>query len=183
MRAKYGIPYSAFVILAVGQFIYRKGFDVLLNCLPLISGDVFSLFVGGDATEEYKQIVEANRLANVRFAPFQSRDQVFEYYSLADVLVAPTREDIWGLVVNEAMACGLPVISTDKCIAALELIRQPETGYVVSVNDTWALAEAISKMRRVSGNSPNISSVEVIKDSTMERMVLSHIDIFLRGGK
>ena len=58
------------------------------------------------------------------------------YYQAADMLVFPTREDIWGLVINEAMANGLPTVSTDKCVAALEMIKQGENGRMSFENRT-----------------------------------------------
>ena len=53
----------------------------------------------------------------------------------------PTREDIWGLVINEAMAYGLPIITTDNCLAGLELIKNEENGYIIPVNNTELLAQ------------------------------------------
>lgn len=53
----------------------------------------------------------------------------------ADIFVHPTREDIWGLVVNEAMAKGLPVITTDRCVAGLELIKNESVGRIVPVEN------------------------------------------------
>ena len=57
--------------------------------------------------------------------------------------VLPTREDVWGLVVGEAMAKGLPVITTNKCLAGLEMIRDGENGFVVAVENVQELADKI----------------------------------------
>ena len=63
----------------------------------------------------------------------------------ADAFVLPTREDIWGLVINEAMAYGLPVVTTDRCNAGLELIKNNVNGYVVHVDDKGELAKKLQK--------------------------------------
>ena len=62
-------------------------------------------------------------LKNVYFIPFQNSDIIELYFKAADLFVFPTREDIWGLVINEAMANALPIITTDRCVAGLELIE------------------------------------------------------------
>ncbi len=134
------------VILAVGQFIHRKGFDVLLNALLKVKKDTGVYFVGGKPTDEYIRFVKEHNLHNVHFVDFIVPEKLNEYFLAADVFVLPTREDVWGLVINEAMAKGLPIITTDKCIAGVELIENDVNGYVVPVENSDALAEAINKI-------------------------------------
>ena len=66
--------------------------------------------------------------------PFMRKDQLKEYFLISDLFILPTKEDIWGLVMNEAMGYGLPVITTDKCIAGVELITDEINGYIVPIN-------------------------------------------------
>ena len=58
-------------------------------------------------------------------------DALAQVYGVSDVFVLPSFEETWGLVVNEAMACGLPVITTDRVGAAVDLVREGENGFVV----------------------------------------------------
>ena len=83
-------------------------------------------------------------LDNVHFIDFKNKDILKEYYYVADVFVLPTREDIWGLVINEALAYGLPVITTDKCMAGLEMIEDGKNGYIIPVNSVKKLAEKLT---------------------------------------
>ena len=83
-------------------------------------------------------------LNNVHFIDFKNKDTLKEYYHVADVFVLPTREDIWGLVINEALAYGLPVITTDKCMAGLEMIENGKNGYIIPVNDVKKLSEKLT---------------------------------------
>jgi glycosyltransferase involved in cell wall biosynthesis len=67
-------------------------------------------------------------------------------FSAADVFVLPTLQDLWGFVINEAMACGLPVISTKNSQAAIEMIHPGENGFVVSKLDEEELYSAMKKL-------------------------------------
>lgn len=134
------------VILAVGRFIHSKGFDVLLDALLEIEKGVGVYFVGGKPTEDYINFVDENGLNNVHFVDFIVPEKLNEYFIAADLFVLPTREDVWGLVVNEAMAKGLPVVTTDRCIAGIELIENGVNGYIVPVEDSEALAVAMNKI-------------------------------------
>lgn len=167
IRNKLGIKEER-VVLAVGQFIYRKGFDILLNIANQLDAGIY--IVGGVPTEEYK----AFKCENVHFKGFMTKNELKEYYYAADVFVHPTREDIWGLVINEAMACGLPVVTTDKCIAGLEMIKSGVNGYIVPVENSLKLKEAINKAFEI--NNPE-GSLLVAKKFTIEKMVDRHLEI------
>jgi len=168
------------VIVAVGQFIYRKGFDVLLEAAGSIDKNVGIYIVGGTPTEDYLRIKKELGLTNVHFVDFKTSEQLREYYKAANVFVLPTREDIWGLVVNEAMACGLPVITTDKCVAGLALVRDDENGYIVRVDDKDQLAEKINKILRDDDLRQQMSanSLKKIREYTIEEMAIRHNEIF-----
>ena len=138
LRAALGIEADA-MILFVGQFIHRKGIDILLNAAKNLPGDPYILIVGGEPTEEYREIIRDNGLLNVHFCAFMSREELAKYYLASDIFVLPTREDTWGLVVNEAMAAGLPVITTMNCVAGRELVENGVNGYLVETENAEAL--------------------------------------------
>ncbi|MDO5425085.1 MAG: glycosyltransferase, partial [Eubacteriales bacterium] len=100
------------IVLAVGQYIYRKGFDILLKASEMLDSDIGIYIIGGEPTKEYLQIIENYGLHNVHFAGFMNKKELSDYYKAADLFVLPTREDVWGLVINEALAYGLPIITT-----------------------------------------------------------------------
>ncbi len=131
------------VLLSVGRTIPCKGFDVLLKACKNISDEVGVYIVGGNVTEEYSQIIEENRLEHIHFVPHCDPETLRKYYCMADVFVLATRGDTWGLVINEAMACGLPVITTERCIAGMQLIENGINGYIVPTEDATQLREKI----------------------------------------
>ena len=125
IKNKLGVPYKK-MVLSVGQFIHRKGFDVLINSMKNLPSDIGLYIVGGTPTEEYLSLVNELKLDNVHFVGFKKPDELAQYYKASDLFVLPTREDIWGLVTNEAIAYGLPVITTDRCLSGVEIIKDGE---------------------------------------------------------
>ncbi len=131
------------VLITVGQYIHRKGFDLLLEAAKDLPPDLGILIVGGKPTQDYLDIVERYHLQNVHFLDFMDKKTLWKYYSASDVFVLPTREDIWGLVVNEAMACGLPVVTTDNCVAGIEMVENGKNGFLVKVDDAEDLLRGL----------------------------------------
>lgn len=165
------------MILAVGQFIPRKGFDVLLRSAAGLPEDVGIYIVGGEPTQEYLQLCQDLRLKHVHFRGFQKKDALDKYFQAADLFVLPTREDIWGLVINEAMAKGLPVITTDNCVAGLELVENGVNGYIVPVDDPEALTEKLTLALSQNCESLGAAALEKIRPYTLENMAKVHWDI------
>lgn len=167
------------VVLAVGQFIHRKGFDVLIKSMKNLDDDVGVYIVGAEATEEYIRLKEDLSLKNLHFVGFKLKNDLKKYYFASDVFVLPTREDVWGLVINEAMACGLPIISTKKCIAGLELIKDNCNGYIVDVDDIDSLSVAIKNVLNDEELRTKMAknSLDVIQDYTFEQMVQDHLNV------
>lgn len=167
------------IILAVGQFIYRKGFDILLRTCANIKNTII-VFVGGVPTEEYRDIIDEYKIDNIFFEGFKGREEIKKYYQAADVFVLPTREDIWGLVINEAMAYGIPVISTNKCGAAIQLIEHGKNGYIFDIEKESLLRDFIVDIiESKKYNEFSLSALETAKKYTFEKMVEAHLKIFI----
>lgn len=162
------------MVISVGQFIYRKGFDILLEACKELDNNIGIYIIGGEPTEEYLNLKEKFELSNVHFVGFMTKDKLADYYKAADVFVLPTREDVWGLVVNEAMAYGLPVVTTDMCGAGLEMIESGENGVIVPVNDPKKLALAINKAFEIDTNKV----MTVAREYTIEAMAKVHKQCF-----
>jgi glycosyltransferase involved in cell wall biosynthesis len=113
------------VLLYVGQFIARKGVDRLLNAAAAVQreGREFSLLLVGSGRDTLilEQRAKDLGLNHVRFRPSLPPDRMSSVYRSGDVLVFPTLEDPWGLVANEAMLSGLPVLCSKYAGCAEEL--------------------------------------------------------------
>lgn len=180
LRKKHGITEEK-VVITVGNMIPRKGFDLLLKADLTIDKEIGVYIVGGHPTEEYLDYCNANKLTNIHFVDFMDKSELQEYYKAADLFVLPTREDIWGLVVVEAMACGLPVITTDRCIAGMELITQGEDGFIYSVNDTVMLSEFVNEVFNEDFDIRQMMEnvIKRVSNITIETMAKRHYEIFV----
>jgi glycosyltransferase involved in cell wall biosynthesis len=147
LRGQLGVPSKYF--LFVGRLVKSKGVFDLLNAYGTLSPDLRSelgLVLAGDGPERagLEALGRSIFPGSVHFAGYVQRDQLSTYYALAECLVLPTHSDPWGLVVNEAMACGLPVICSNVAGCAADLIK--ENGRLVSKRNTADLAKAMHEI-------------------------------------
>lgn len=170
------------VIIAVGQFIYRKGFDVLIKSMKDLPKNYGVYIVGGFPTEEYLFLKKKYNLNNLHFCEFKNEKELAKYYKAADLFVLPTREDIWGLVINEAMGFGLPIITTNNCVAGLELIEDGKNGYIVNVGSSEELKNKIKIILESSSLRADMSSnsLKIISSYTIENMAKTHFKILTK---
>lgn len=179
LKREFGVAEGCAVV-SVGQFIHRKGFDLLLECCEELPENVGVYIIGGKPTDEYLALQERYGLKQVHFMEFMPRERLMRFFRAMDLFVLFTREDIWGLVINEAMASGLPVISTDRCIAALELIGQEENGLLVESENKPQMKEALQRLAASEELREKMSRAAVrrMERCTIENMAAEHIKVF-----
>jgi 1,2-diacylglycerol 3-alpha-glucosyltransferase len=149
LRPKLGLPDCYF--LFVGRLVPEKGvFDLLSAYAKLdacVREQVGLVFVGdGESRRRLEEHALSVSPGKVVFAGFAQRDELAGYYALAKVLILPTHTDPWGLVVNEAMACGLPVILSRAAGCANDLLREDWNGLLISPTDVSRLELSMKKM-------------------------------------
>ncbi len=170
------------IILSVGRFSYDggygKGYDVLLKLAKMLNRDVGIYIVGDEPTEEFLQMKQELNLTNVHFIGFKNKKELAEYYCAADLFVLLTRGDVWGLVINEAMMYGLPVVTTTKCCAGLELVEDRINGYLLPLEAEKAFAEKIDTILSDESLRQKMSqkSLERIQGYTIENMAKVHMN-------
>jgi glycosyltransferase involved in cell wall biosynthesis len=149
-------------LLFVGRFVRAKGIFDLLDAyatLPEELRGTVALVLAGDG-EEREELVRRSRQiepGKVVFPGFIQRDELAAYYALAEGLVFPTHSDTWGLVVNEAMACGLPVIVSRAAGAVADMVRDGENGYVVAAREPQELSQAMCRLLNKNGSREQMS--------------------------
>lgn len=151
-RKRLGIPDRARVLITVGGLVERKGFHRVIECLPEVRRrhpDLLYLIVGGaspegDWSSRLRAQVAAQGLTEcVRFLGALPPADLSLPLSAADVFVLATRNEGWANVLLEAMACGLPVVTTDVGGNA-EVVCSPALGVLVPFGDRGALTGAIA---------------------------------------
>lgn len=151
-RKKLQLSKTAPVLVSVGGLCERKGFHRVIACLPALINsypDIQFLIIGGasaegDWTEKLKQqVTELNLAKHVRFLGVLPPDHLRTPLSAADVFVLATRNEGWANVFLEAMACGLPVVTTDVGGNA-EVVNHEALGKLVPFDNQQALSAAIN---------------------------------------
>ena len=94
--------------------------------------------------ETCQNTINHNQLNNVHLVGFVNQTELPTYYAAADVFVLPSQYETWGLVLNEAMASGLPGIVSDGCGAAQDMIIEGETGYSYPMGNVKKLAKIMA---------------------------------------
>lgn len=148
LKNKMGIK-NKITVLYIGQLIERKNVKYLLKAYSKLKDglDVALLIVGdGDQKNELKDLCIKDNINDVFFVAFKQKEELPQYYAMSDLFVLPSVQEVWGLVLNEAMASGLPVITTNKVGASVDLIKNGENGYVVEPSNTEQLYEAMKKI-------------------------------------
>ena len=164
VKDKYGIPKNIKVVLFVGKFIKSKGIFELLNT---IEKDKFYVFIGGDIDK--LDIHKEAFLSNTLFIRFLEKDEILMMMKASDVFVLPTYTDVWGLVVVEALCCGLPVVTTTMCNAGLEFLTYGLNGFIIEPQDENALIEAVNSALLLEPIAVELFNKNLMKDYTLEK--------------
>jgi glycosyltransferase involved in cell wall biosynthesis len=152
LRHGYGFPDDVVVVGFSGKLIPRKGVDDLLEAIATLQRDglrIGALIVGeGGDRAQVEASVRARGLGWIVFAGFKNQSKLASCYVCMDLFALPSRFDTWGLVVNEAMLFGLPVIASTHVGAALDLIEHGHNGYIYPAGDVDGLTEALRRLVR-----------------------------------
>ena len=150
LRRQWGIPEDAFVFLFSGKLIPKKRPQDVIRAMAVAGGGVRSrhlLMVGdGELRAECERLAAEVGTA-VTFSGFLNQSEIPAAYACADCLVLPSDAgETWGLVVNEAMACGLPAIVSDHVGCQADLVEEGQTGAVVPLGDVEALGRVMARL-------------------------------------
>ncbi len=183
IRAKHGLT-EEFILLSVGRFSYEggygKGYDTLLEAAEYLPENIGVYIVGDEPTEEFLNWKKEKNLNHVHFVGFKEKKELAEFYAGSDVFILLTKRDVWGLVINEAMCFGLPIITTKQCLAGLELVHQNTNGFLVEATDVNATVSAIKDCfsDREYLYRMGFESRKLIEGYSIENMAYEHMNVF-----
>ena len=169
-------PHQPFRLLYVGSWITRKGVDLLAPIMRELGDDFVLHYTGGEAAEKDKPAMPPNMVDIGRL----TSDEVVIAMQNADAFLFPTRSEGFGLVVAEAMACGLPIVTTkETCLE--EIITLEELGYLCSKDNILSFSRAIEKLSQkkylYSIPQEHKISCEINKYS-IENFLISHMGLY-----
>ena len=155
------------VYVSAGQFIKRKNYKVLIyswNDMP----SNHHLYIFGDGKEEksYRKIIKDLQLNNVHLHRFLPKQELLKVFSVSDVFLFPSSEDIYGHVINEALSQGLPVISNVNVNSARKLLSE-RTGLITS---DFSAQNILASIRQIENQTTFKSCTDVAKENTVEIM-------------
>ena len=159
IRTELGLPPDAFVFLFVGKMISKKRpTDFIQACLRLFSSpegsNIHALLVGDGPLRASLELLAKPSAGRIHFAGFRNQTELPAFYRASDALVLPSDgAETWGLVVNEAMACGTPAVVSDAVGCAPDLIQESKTGYTYPFGDVNGLAHRMLALKQICDTS------------------------------
>lgn len=181
IRKELSISEDSFIFLFVGKLIDKKrplDFVRAINKAQKINSKIFGLIVGDGILRKIVEDEITKYSSNIRMLGFLNQSEIVKAYSASDCLILPSDGgETWGLVVNEAMACGLPAIVSDTVGCSPDLILEGKTGQVYSLGDTNSLANKIKEMSdRDTLNIMGKNAKNHIKHYSVENSIKGIID-------
>ncbi len=165
---KYKLPPNNF--LFIGRFSKEKNIFSLLKAFEKLDTNEWGLILVGDGPERggIEAYIEKNIFKRVILPGFKQKEEIPVYLGLSDVLILPSLSETWGLVVNEAMAAGLPVVVSNRCGCYPDLINEGVNGYSFNPYDGDELLAILNKILKQKGYLKGMgeASREMIKNYT-----------------
>jgi glycosyltransferase involved in cell wall biosynthesis len=157
------------IIIYYGQVIERKGADLLIKAFQKVKEkypkSALLIIGSGPFKPDLEKYVSKKKIKDVKFIENPGDEKIGKYYAVSDLFVLPSREEVWGLVVNEAMASGLPVVVSDNAGCAVDIVKPGDNGYVFKSGSVNSLATCLEKVIKDEKKMRNMGkrSLEIMK--------------------
>lgn len=148
IKQKLRLKDNDILILFAGKLQSKKNPELLIDAVKALQRqDVHLLMVGNGDKEAYLKKLAFN-IPNIHFLPFQNQSLMPALYNMAHIFSLPSKGpgETWGLAVNEAMACGKPILVSDKVGCAVDLVKNGENGYIFQSGNLSDLTEKLKAM-------------------------------------
>lgn len=175
-RHKLGIKENHIVFLFAGKLEPKKNPDILIEAFAMLDANNAHLVMVGNGELEEELKSKAKPLSNIHFIDFQNQSLMPVIYRIGDVFILPSQgpDETWGLAINEAMACGRPVIASDKCGGAVDLIAHGENGFIFKNQNLPELVDTLRAFIKQPGliKDMGMNSLQRIKFFTFEDIAI-----------
>lgn len=174
-RIKYGLPADGVVVLYASKFTRRKHPDDVIRAMADLGEKGFfaTLFMVGTGEMEHElhKLSTSLKLDNVVFGGFINQSELPKVFGISDIFVLPAENEPWGLIVNEAMCAGIPVVISEEVGCVPDLVKDGVNGYLIKAGDVESLTTAIVKLLAddFKRQSMGEASLEIIGDWSYEQ--------------
>lgn len=147
-KKRLGLEEDKIYLIGVGRLVARKGFDFLIKSLVRLNNKKVHVLIIGEGPEKENLIGLATRLKvidQIKFLGFVSEEKKFQYLDNSDIYVLSSVHEGFGIVLQEAMQVGLPIIATDNG-GQVDFVKDNENGFLVKFGDEIGMAEKIEKL-------------------------------------
>lgn len=180
LKNKLSLKGNDIVILFAGKLQSIKNVELLINAIKKIQRQDVHLLIVGNGNKEISLKELASDTPNIHFLPFQNQTLMPVIYNLAHIFSLPSKRETWGLAVNEAMACGKPILVSDKVGCAIDLVKKGENGYIFESDNIDDLIEKLNFMLNLKKiDEMGIRSKEIISSWNFENIAIP-IEAFCR---
>lgn len=169
IRAQYGIKDEHIVFLFVGRLVLHKGLNELISAFSRIKNNNCRLLIVGDGPmrQQVEETIKINK--NICYAGRLTNNELINIYFASDVFVLPSHIEPWGLVINEAMSLGLPLIVTDRVGCVDDLVEHQQNGIIIKAECVQELKSAMEEMTsNEKRTSMRTKSLQKIANWTIE---------------
>ena len=164
-------------VLVVGQYFDYKGLDVAFRAACMDSRIKYKFVGMGNRTEQFRKDM-GDIPPNIEIIPFLQKEDLEEEYKKCSLLLLPSRQECWGLVINEAASFGTPIVSTWGCGAAVEFLSGKYEKYLAEIGSAESLLKCIKACIESDKTEYSNYLKEMSKKYTIERMVECHVSAF-----
>ncbi|MCR5752147.1 MAG: glycosyltransferase family 4 protein [Kiritimatiellae bacterium] len=187
IRQAYEIANDTIVLLCISRYLDLKRLEDLAEALLILERSHLDeanrcelLLIGDGSYKTHLPILKKLTNVKVHLVKQMPPENVLAYYCASDIFVFPSEGDIWGLVVNEALSMGLPVICTDE-IGAAELVQNGENGYKVPVRQPKIIAEKIHLMLNADRRQALSKAAKKIRETWRTELGVAELQRFIEN--
>ena len=164
-------------ILVVGQYFDYKGLDIALKVAKNMPDKIFEFVGMGNRSDLFEKTVIEIGASNIKVIPFLPKEKLEYEYITCKMLVLPSRNECWGLVINEAASYGTPIVASSGAGAAVEFLSDEFSEFLVIPNDTDDLEKKINSLFELN-NSNKYSSYLINKSKKYS--IEKSVEIYLK---
>ena len=174
LREKYQLSDSK-IFISVGQLIPRKNYLELIKFWKEYEiKDTLMIIGEGEEKQKILDYIKENHLSNVILPGYLKREEFFKLFRISTAFIFPSKEDIYGHVINEALSQGLPVITSSHVNSGLHLIKNKVNGFILEEINSKKTLEALEYCL---ANNMKEACIKTAKENTIEKMNEAHIKI------